>query len=268
MDYLHFLQSLDIGLAVDTCTEYNRRCRSDAKFLEYAAAGVAGIYADLQPYRDSVVHGETGLLYRTSADLWGCLDRLYCGNAPCAGRIRRPAEPLSTICPTAPPVGAIPRREALLAWYRRLTARYRRAGTPPFAGDSRHCDQGRQLSAIATGGAGAATTRGRDQGRWRRGRVSVGDRLGTAPALPSRSLTKARLSWHQRSGKTHRGAVEVLGQAYALWTQPARAPGAKVAEPGSGWDDDCAGPIPVWKKLFALARLIFPAGSTCSGCWP
>ena len=70
-------------------TAYNR-CRSDAKFLEYAAAGVAGIYADLEPYRGSIVHGETGLLYRTSADLGRCLDRLY-EESVLRQRIRRQA---------------------------------------------------------------------------------------------------------------------------------------------------------------------------------
>lgn len=73
--YLHFLQTLDIGLAPLLPSEYNR-CRSDVKFLEYAAYGVAGIYADLEPYRGTVRHGETGLLYRDGADLLRCLDRL------------------------------------------------------------------------------------------------------------------------------------------------------------------------------------------------
>jgi tetratricopeptide (TPR) repeat protein len=74
-DYLHFLGRLDIGLAPLLPSAYNRG-RSDVKYLEYAALGVAGIYADLEPYRDSVRDGETGLLYRSGADLLACLDRL------------------------------------------------------------------------------------------------------------------------------------------------------------------------------------------------
>ncbi|MEI8017437.1 MAG: hypothetical protein WCH39_04505 [Schlesneria sp.] len=60
-DYVQFLSSLDIGLAPLIPTDYNRG-RSDVKFLEYASQGVAGIYADLEPYQSSVVHGVTGLL--------------------------------------------------------------------------------------------------------------------------------------------------------------------------------------------------------------
>jgi tetratricopeptide (TPR) repeat protein len=60
-DYVRFLKSLDIGLAPLIPTDYNRG-RSDVKFLEYASQGVAGIYADLEPYQSSVVHGMTGLL--------------------------------------------------------------------------------------------------------------------------------------------------------------------------------------------------------------
>jgi tetratricopeptide (TPR) repeat protein len=73
--YLKFLPSLDIGLAPLLPTGYNRG-RSDVKFLEYAAHGAAGIYADLEPYRDSVQPGETGLMYRTGPELLQCLDRL------------------------------------------------------------------------------------------------------------------------------------------------------------------------------------------------
>jgi hypothetical protein len=46
------------------------------KFLEYASQGVPGIYTDLETYRGSVVHGETGLLHKTPEELIQCLDRL------------------------------------------------------------------------------------------------------------------------------------------------------------------------------------------------
>jgi glycosyltransferase involved in cell wall biosynthesis len=88
-DYYRFLPSLDVGLAPLLPSAYNRG-RSDVKFLEYAAAGVAGVYADLEPYRPSVADGQTGLLYRSGAELLACLDRLA-GDAALRGRIRAAA---------------------------------------------------------------------------------------------------------------------------------------------------------------------------------
>lgn len=80
-DYLRFLRSVDIGLAPILPTDYNR-CRSDVKFLEYASQGVVGIYADLEPYRATVVPGETGLLYHRPSELIECLDHLHADGAP------------------------------------------------------------------------------------------------------------------------------------------------------------------------------------------
>ena len=73
--YYRFLATLDIGLAPLLPSEYNR-CRSDVKFLEYASRGVPGIYADLEPYRDTVEPGKTGLLYRNPEEFLQALDRL------------------------------------------------------------------------------------------------------------------------------------------------------------------------------------------------
>lgn len=73
--FLKFLPNIDIGLAPLLPTGYNRG-RSDVKHLEYAAHGVVGIYADLEPYRETVRHGETGLIYRNREELVQCLDRL------------------------------------------------------------------------------------------------------------------------------------------------------------------------------------------------
>jgi tetratricopeptide (TPR) repeat protein len=73
--YLQFLRRLDIGLAPLLPTDYNR-CRSDVKFLEYASQGVVGIFADLEPYRESVGYKKTGLLYRDSPDLIAHLEGL------------------------------------------------------------------------------------------------------------------------------------------------------------------------------------------------
>lgn len=88
--YLAFLPRLDIGLAPLLPTDYNRG-RSDVKFLEYAAHGVAGIYADLEPYRGSVVPGETGLLYRSEQELLQCLDQLAV-DAALRNRVRANAQ--------------------------------------------------------------------------------------------------------------------------------------------------------------------------------
>jgi len=71
-EYRDFLSQLHIGLAPLLPTEFNR-CRSDVKFLEYASAGAAALCSDLDPYRFSVRHGDTGLLWRTLDDLHTCL---------------------------------------------------------------------------------------------------------------------------------------------------------------------------------------------------
>lgn len=67
-DYLGFLQTLHIGLCPLLDTGFNR-CRSDVKFLEYAAQGVVAVCADAPPYRDTVRAGETGYLYRDDEEL-------------------------------------------------------------------------------------------------------------------------------------------------------------------------------------------------------
>jgi tetratricopeptide (TPR) repeat protein len=85
--YLQFLTILDIGLAPLLPSEYNR-CRSDVKFLEYASHGVTGIYAALDPYLESVRHGETGLIYQNEREMVDSLDRLA-GDADLRMRIRK-----------------------------------------------------------------------------------------------------------------------------------------------------------------------------------
>lgn len=74
--YLDLLTTLDAGIAPLLPTIYNQG-RSDVKFLEYASRGVAGIYQNLEPYRDVVVDRETGLFYNTNHELMQNLDLLY-----------------------------------------------------------------------------------------------------------------------------------------------------------------------------------------------
>jgi tetratricopeptide (TPR) repeat protein len=73
-EYARFLGTLDIGLAPLLPTEFNR-CRSDVRFLEYAAQGVLAVCPDVEPYRGVVRPGHTGFLYRDAAELETVLER-------------------------------------------------------------------------------------------------------------------------------------------------------------------------------------------------
>ncbi len=69
--YLKTLQCLnaDIALAPLEVNDFNR-AKSNIKWLEYSAAGIAGIYADLPAYNRDVVHGENGFLAGADAAGW------------------------------------------------------------------------------------------------------------------------------------------------------------------------------------------------------
>lgn len=62
-NYAHTIRKagIDIGLVPLEDNRFNR-CKSNIKWLEYSACGIAGVYADLPPYRSCVKDGETGLL--------------------------------------------------------------------------------------------------------------------------------------------------------------------------------------------------------------
>jgi len=72
-DHARFLDGLDVGLAPLAATDFNR-CRSDVRFLEYAAHGALAVCSDLEPYR-GVRPEQTGLLFRDVAELEAALER-------------------------------------------------------------------------------------------------------------------------------------------------------------------------------------------------
>lgn len=74
-DYLGFLDTLDIGIASIEDNDFNR-ARSDGKFLEYASHGVVAICSDIDTYRHSVIHGQTGFLFSDETTLLTTLNTL------------------------------------------------------------------------------------------------------------------------------------------------------------------------------------------------
>jgi glycosyltransferase involved in cell wall biosynthesis len=73
-DYEIFLDFLagrrwSLGLAPLRKNSFNE-AKSNSKFRDLTTAGILGIYADLAPYRGSVVHGENGWLTKESPEEW------------------------------------------------------------------------------------------------------------------------------------------------------------------------------------------------------
>jgi glycosyltransferase involved in cell wall biosynthesis/radical SAM superfamily enzyme YgiQ (UPF0313 family) len=60
---------IDIAIVPLQDNRFNR-CKSNIKWLEYSACGIAGIYADLPPYNTSVEHGVSGVLVADDPDKW------------------------------------------------------------------------------------------------------------------------------------------------------------------------------------------------------
>jgi hypothetical protein len=59
----------DIALAPLMDTPFNR-CKSDLKYLDYAAVGAAGIYSRVAPYQAGIRHLETGWLADNTPAAW------------------------------------------------------------------------------------------------------------------------------------------------------------------------------------------------------
>ena len=81
----------EIGLAPLRDLEFNRG-KNNAKYREYAAAGIAGIYSGMPVYSTTVTHRETGLLVpHESADAWYAAIRELAEDADLRRTIQRNA---------------------------------------------------------------------------------------------------------------------------------------------------------------------------------
>jgi hypothetical protein len=73
-DYRKFLalkqsRGWEVGLAPLEDDIFSR-CKTNNKFREYGALGIAGLYSDVAPYADSVSSGRTGILVEHGSDAW------------------------------------------------------------------------------------------------------------------------------------------------------------------------------------------------------
>jgi GT2 family glycosyltransferase/glycosyltransferase involved in cell wall biosynthesis len=69
VSWLGTLPPFDIGLSPLRMNDFNR-CKSEIKFLDYAALGLAPMVSDLEPYRDLVQTGVNGYLVEEHYESW------------------------------------------------------------------------------------------------------------------------------------------------------------------------------------------------------
>jgi len=79
LGYVNKLCTLGIDAAlVPLANNHFNRCKSNIKWLEYSAAGIIGVYSDIDPYRASIQHGVTGFLTDNAPESWyQTLERLF-----------------------------------------------------------------------------------------------------------------------------------------------------------------------------------------------
>jgi hypothetical protein len=94
-DYDRYLRrfsaaGFDIGLA-PLADDVFHRSKTNTKFREYGACGIAGIYSDVEIYSDCVRHGETGLLVGNDTEAWYQAMRRLVDDANLRKRIQQDA---------------------------------------------------------------------------------------------------------------------------------------------------------------------------------
>lgn len=63
------------------------RCKSDLKYLDYGALGIAGLFSDVRPYRETIRQRETGLLVPNEPDAWAAALEEMAGNGALRSRL-------------------------------------------------------------------------------------------------------------------------------------------------------------------------------------
>ena len=81
--YARALTASDTDIAICPLEENSfNACKSNIKFLEFAACGIPGVFSRIQPYSSSVEHLKTGLLADNSIESWSSsLDLLIANHA-------------------------------------------------------------------------------------------------------------------------------------------------------------------------------------------
>lgn len=67
------------------------RCKSDLKYLDYAALGIPAIFSGVRPYRETVRHRETGLVVPNEPDAWASALEEMIGDEALRARLARAA---------------------------------------------------------------------------------------------------------------------------------------------------------------------------------